>query len=376
MSGDPKDILGIDLHLGSAVPSPHDARDHLWEEVGFGVAPFNWAAGYDVEAEASAALGSAFTAPTKNQGMSGSCGGQAVSYLGGTFSIFQDKKFDEKSSKYIYAPIAYPGGGTIGRDLCGRVKNNGWCSEDLCVSYENGAPPSEAFMQRVADISSEADNNASHDKAIAYASVNTDIDSVAQAIQANKGIFIGVVGENNGTWLSSHPKPPATNSTNLWGHWLKAGKARINPASGKKEIGVHNSWGPTVGENGWQWLDEDYFNAVLSVATPRPGRAIFEAWTITYNPEGSPDIGFHHQWNYDLNYGAIGDEVKALQDALKIDGEFSTAVPSSGFYGTITIAAVQKFQKKYGIATSGTPWTTGYGRVGPKTREQLNKLFA
>lgn len=36
---------------------------------------------------------------------------------------------------------------------------------------------------------------------------------------------------------------------------------------------------------------------------------------------------------------------------------------------------MQRFQKKYNIVSSGTPETTGYGLVGPKTRAKLNEVF-
>lgn len=369
---DPKDILGVDLHANAAIPSPHDARDHQWVEVGFGAAPFDWNVGFDVEAEMSKVLGVPFKEPTKNQGQSGSCGGQAVSYLGGTFTVFQNKQFTEKSAKFSYAPVAFPGGGSVGRDLCDRVKNSGWAAESLCVSYENGKPPSESFMERVADITDAAIADGASDKGVSYAAVNADIDSVAQALANGNGLFIGVVGANNGTWLSAIPKPPG-NSDKLWGHWLKVGKAKL--INGVKHIGVHNSWGDDTGEGGWQWLSEQYFDTVLTNPM-RPGPAIFEARVIVYNTTPLPPTTFHHTFATQLKSGDSGPEVKALQQALQLDGEFPANVAPTGFYGNITVTAVQKFQSKYGIATGGTAQTTGYGKVGPKTIAKLNLLFS
>jgi len=48
----------------------------------------------------------------------------------------------------------------------------------------------------------------------------------------------------------------------------------------------------------------------------------------------------------------------------------------TGYYGELTIKAVQRFQEKYNIATSGTPETTGYGLAGPTTRQKLNEIFS
>ena len=48
----------------------------------------------------------------------------------------------------------------------------------------------------------------------------------------------------------------------------------------------------------------------------------------------------------------------------------------TGYYGSLTTRAVQLFQAKYGIISSGSPFTTGYGFVGPKTRAKLNEFGA
>jgi hypothetical protein len=370
---DPRDILGAELHPNAAIQSPHDARDHQWEEVGYGTAPFDWNVGFDVEAGMSKVLGTTFVTPTKDQGQSGSCGGQAVSYLGGTFSVFQNKAFNEKSAKYIYAPVAYPGGGSVGRDLCERVINAGWAAESLCPSYQNGNPPTEAFMELVADLTPAANTDAASDKGMSYALVSSDIDSVAQAAAAGNGLLIGVQGANNGTWLSPYPKPPTNGDQNLWGHWLAVGKAKL--INGIKHVAVHNSWGATVGEVGWQWLGEDYFTTVLSGAN-RNGPAIFESRVIVYNPNATIPASFHHTFTLQMQLNSTGPEVQALQTALQVDADFPANVAPTQFFGNITQTAVQKFQAKYGIASAGTPATTGYGKVGPKTIAKLNALFA
>ncbi|MDP2676969.1 MAG: hypothetical protein Q8O83_04795, partial [bacterium] len=44
----------------------------------------------------------------------------------------------------------------------------------------------------------------------------------------------------------------------------------------------------------------------------------------------------------------------------------------TNFFGSLTEKAVQKFQKKYGVALEGDP---GFGFVGPKTRVKLQEVF-
>jgi hypothetical protein len=47
----------------------------------------------------------------------------------------------------------------------------------------------------------------------------------------------------------------------------------------------------------------------------------------------------------------------------------------TGYFGPLTQAAVRRFQAKHGIVNYGTPWTTGYGHFGPKTRAKANELY-
>jgi len=49
---------------------------------------------------------------------------------------------------------------------------------------------------------------------------------------------------------------------------------------------------------------------------------------------------------------------------------------ATGYYGAITQKAVETFQTKYNLISSGSPSTTGYGLAGPGTRAKLNSLYA
>ncbi|MEI6420119.1 MAG: peptidoglycan-binding protein [bacterium] len=67
-----------------------------------------------------------------------------------------------------------------------------------------------------------------------------------------------------------------------------------------------------------------------------------------------------------LSLGSTGTEVIALQNRLIAEGLYSGAV--TGYYGPLTVAAVKKYQAKYGIAQ--------LGNVGPATRLKLNYSVA
>ncbi len=76
-----------------------------------------------------------------------------------------------------------------------------------------------------------------------------------------------------------------------------------------------------------------------------------------------------------LYRGLKGQDVTNLQNFLISKGHLDTG-NNTGFFGPLTEAAVKKFQAAQGIVSSGTPLTTGYGSVGPKTRARINPLLS
>lgn len=342
-----------------AIPSPIDERDWQWQEIGFAAAPFDWQKGYDVEAELQKKLNNpSFRIPVKDQNGSGSCGGQAWSYYNSVYEAMATGTFEERSAKYIYAQTFVPPAGSAGRTNSELVAKQGVAKESLLTSYENGNPPSEAFMQRKQDITDAAKADAKKSRAKGYANVGVDIDAVAQAIRENHGVVIGIYGKDNGTWRSAFPKPPVGNPP-YWAHWLYAGKAKM--INGEKHIGVLNSWG-NVGENGWQWISETYYKHRVAGGAS----ALWEGWTQVFDP-ASIEPGFKYTFTKQMDFGDMGAEVVALQKVLKLEDCFPAIVPATGFFGLITKNAVKKFQAKYGIDQ--------VGRVGKITLAKLNALY-
>ena len=76
-----------------------------------------------------------------------------------------------------------------------------------------------------------------------------------------------------------------------------------------------------------------------------------------------------------LSLGMTGNDVVLLQKILTLE-RFFTTNSTSGTYGPQTTVAVSSFQKKNNIVISGTPETTGFGNVGPKTQAFINKLIS
>jgi hypothetical protein len=344
-----------------------DTRDYKWNEVASILPPFDWAKGYSVLDDIRNAIGNPlFTLKTKDQGGSYSCGGQSWAYYGAVLESIFSKSYEERSAKFIYAQTYVPGGGSNGRDNCAIVAKHGWGLESLTPSYQNTQPPGEYFMEQGQDITDTARSYASLSRAVSYAGVDLDIDHLAQSCKNNHGTIIGISGSNNGTWFSNKPKPPQ-DGEQFWYHWLYVGGAGM--FEGEKALHVLNSWGNIAGTFGWQWITESYLNQKIASDPVHNNSTIFGAWTLIYNTAQFPQPDYHHHFGIEMTYGDTSDEVRALQTALQLTGDFPESVPVSGFYGAITAQSVYKFQTRSGIDP------TSRNHAGPRTCGALNALF-
>ncbi|MBI2612301.1 peptidoglycan-binding protein [Candidatus Kaiserbacteria bacterium] len=83
--------------------------------------------------------------------------------------------------------------------------------------------------------------------------------------------------------------------------------------------------------------------------------------SVTIDSSSCPNIG------RSLKRGSSGEDVTRLQQFLARDSAIYPEALTTGYYGTLTEAAVKRWQAKYNIVSSGTPESTGYGVVGPRT---------
>ena len=101
----------------------------------------------------------------------------------------------------------------------------------------------------------------------------------------------------------------------------------------------------------------------------------------TFTTAYSPASEFHGpRWSAQKFYrilgrGVRGNEVKTLQEFFARSPDIYPEGLVTGYFGPLTEVAVKRFQVKYGIVSSGTAATTGYGLVGPRTRAKLNELY-
>lgn len=323
-----------------AVETPKDEKIAMYSQIIGDTSLFDWETGFDITNKIG-------QINPKNQMSSSSCGGQSSSYLSYVLSKLQDTNSKEKSARWIYAPVAVSGGGSSQLSLMKRLESVGSASEELVRSYRLDGSTDEAFMTSQSDFDNTDTQDASNFKSLNRVYIDLDWDTFAKAIRDNGGIVLGIYGKNNGTWTSKFPQPPKQSDTGLWCHWIFAGKAIT--IEGKRYIGLLNSWG-NVGENGWQYISEDYLPF------------IFTAWGFT-SITNKPSDNF----TKDLYLGVEDLEVNKLQELLKKLGYFPSNVKTTNYFGNITQSSLIKFQKDYNIFPQR-------GYCGIKTRTELNKI--
>ena len=120
-------------------------------------------------------------------------------------------------------------------------------------------------------------------------------------------------------------------------------------------------------------------NSVSTATTPAPTQTssvspssspTSSPSTATPTPAASTVATDGYVFTSYLGMGSRGTAVTELQKRLTALGAYTG--PVTGYFGPMTEGGVQTFQRVSGIVSSGTPWTTGYGAVGPKTRAALN----
>lgn len=96
---------------------------------------------------------------------------------------------------------------------------------------------------------------------------------------------------------------------------------------------------------------------------------VFSGGSVSFAPSVTPPIlsssaGMITQV---LSMGDSGDDVTQLQAYLASDAELYPEAKVTGYYGPLTVAAVKRFQARYGISQ--------VGRVGPQTMAKLNEVM-
>jgi peptidoglycan hydrolase-like protein with peptidoglycan-binding domain len=78
--------------------------------------------------------------------------------------------------------------------------------------------------------------------------------------------------------------------------------------------------------------------------------------------------------NTQLDFGETNADVTNLQTLFRDNSAIYPEGLVTGYYGSLSRSAVERFQIQKNIVSSGSAATTGFGRVGPSTRDAINQV--
>lgn len=231
-----------------------------------------------------------FKIPVNDQMSTQSCTGQSLSKYSAVLNMLETGSYTEISPRDIYAYTAIGNGaGAYLRDGLKIICDRGAAKESLVNSWYGDGKTDEKLVTTKPVETDEIKKSRLVLQNKAYVSVNRDINQAAWALFYNFGLYVGVRGDNNGSWRKEYPVV-AKRST--WGHAIMGGKAGYT--KGREYIDILNSWSEKTGIKGWQklrneWfehLDDDGYRALMEAWTlqDKPNNAMFELIKVAGNP--------------------------------------------------------------------------------------------
>ncbi|QGH73074.1 MAG: peptidase C1 [Podoviridae sp. ctviO18] len=195
-----------------------------------------------------------FKPRVNDQGQSSSCVGQGWSQLEAIRNRIKTGQWLDISARDVYSWIYEANGGAYAYKGGSSLVNRGVAPEYLVRSYQAEYPPSEEFM-RIREFDPVARNAALTHKILGYTVINPEIDDMAHAIENNGAIVLGVIGSNEG-WQTGNVRPPLPGEK-VWGHFFISEDKFIK--NSKRTLECLNSWSKYWGDEGYFYLNEDYF---------------------------------------------------------------------------------------------------------------------
>ena len=355
----PKLISGI---LPDIRPQEEKQKDFRTEEILVSATPLLWE-DWNVWRQKPENIKMLSDIKVNCQNNVGSCASQAGSLALAINNYIEDKVFHKFSAKPIYARRKNkPNAGMYMADLAKICRDYGTIPEKLYPSPND----TEANMSNLDDYISAFEGMAKvlRVKNYFWLYETTNIDSFARVSSLGKPIVLTVIF-GDGEFGTIAPEVKAV--VPKYGHAITILPDSYFVYKGKKAVLIQNSWGDSRYYGGRQIITEEWFTKNRVVCG-----IFFE--DLQNLAVLNPDV-VKPQYNFtnDLYFGMRNDEVKVLQKCLATEQDsegylFPIYQTCTGYFGSITLQAVKRFQAKYEI----TP-VAGY--CGIKTRTKLNELF-
>lgn len=279
------------------------------------------------------------------QGKIPACGSHAGAYLKNIQEIIQTGEMKRFSPLYLWKRIKLidnfpPESGTDMLSIFKTLQKNGVCDFSLTG---NDVTQGLAQYTDPSTITPEMDSNALTNRIGTYAfSWNPSFDDIKRAIYQHKVVLLLFrIGPELWvpSWSGKDILPLKPNIPSTSGHFM------IATGYNEDYIFGLNEWSDKWGDKGGYYFGRDYASRVVQMGT-----------AVDFSK---------YVFSETLRYGMRGEGVSALQKVLKDKGYFTYSI--TGYFGSITKAALQGFQKDHSLDADGI--------AGPKTIAVLNSLL-
>lgn len=384
------DTHGFDFY--SVPPSPRDYRDVPLAAVG-----------PEEDSAYAASLPDSYFVDLKDipvwyQRKIGSC----VGHTGAKYKQVLDKKETgeviDYSPRFLYALAkardGFPGEGTYPRLVAKILKDIG-CATEATVPNDSTLTHEEYVYGR--DESKVPGKDEAEPGQIGgYAFPNVkDPTSLKKGITEFSGAMLLMRidrawwSKKDGTvsWAENDVVPLRPPTGDISGHevYLYGYENVVENGRERVKFYIFNSWSVDWGMQGKAWFYHDEYVAWLDEAITFVDLPNDVKERISELPDAN---SFKHTFSKDIVAGERSEEVRALQTALMIDGQFDKELYAEllkegtlGYFkpGGVTQKALLAFQLKYlppsGVSTVQDLIRLNGARCGPKTRTELNKRF-
>ncbi len=271
--------------------------------------------------------------PISDQGSSGSCVAQTQAKELGIMRWLTDGTYVDFSKADIYQRRANRPGIGMGSADARRIAGEGVTLEVLAPSHavsdsQMDAVVVEPYKREVGKVFAVPN----------YLQLPTgDIDAIASTIQATgKGAMLWFYFKYD-EWTDK-PKVLHQGLDLYDAATIKHSLTGVDffIQNNEKCILIEDSWGPNAGVGGQRIITESFLKA----------RNFYAGYLVRFKFQEAAVPKPTHFFLQDMQLGDSNAEVKALQDCLKWSGDFPTNAESTGYFGTITQADVQKFQAR------------------------------
>lgn len=331
--------------------------------------------------------------PVDYQRNIGACVGHAAAKYKQRLERLETAEIIKLSPRYLYALAkcrdGVSGEGTYPRLVAKILKDEGCATEATIPNDTTLDHESYVYGRKEADIPAEAKTEGKKYAIKGYAFPDTqNANELKDAIiNSNGAMLLMNIGEEwwttkDGTassWDSKEIIPLRAPKAIVSGHEVYL-YGYEDTEDGRTKFYIFNSWSVRWGLSGKAWFYYDEYKSNLREAITFID--LPNTWADTLKTLPTAET-FKHTFTTPLSLGQRSEEVKNLQIALMIDGEFSRDLFTElfndnalGYYGAKTAGAVFAFQAKYKLAPSSELISLGGRSVGPKTRAQLNALYA